>query len=422
MDYNSIVRTIASALATRRGSNLRIVERSIISGLAEGPTNSHAGIPLWGSMPKWIGYGRCSMPATLYVVRWLNYFFYTLWVVIVYGIPALLRGAFIGKVDVHSMASNIRYNFFLFCGLMVTIIIGLTISLNFFITEILLFSQPTYSNSRGALVMEQPLLRTHNVYLFNTALLWSDTGIDIQKGDDVYITVSGGFFSDITEQVNNADSNKNSTKLVTMHSKDNSEGVSDAMKQARIMPHEPFGRLLCHIGPELLCVDSLIADTADIVALSAIAGKPIKLADNHGSGRLRFCVNDIYFTDIVIDSLLKDKDASDRLAKKGANDKNYLRKDRQIWFSDNNGELLINVIVDHNVEQRTDISATNRLFTKLLRPINTLVNPPVNGLSFRTIIAQHPSILCALVLLILLLTDLVASIILRRSRTPIPRS
>lgn len=416
MDYKSIIRTIASALATRGNSNLRIVERSIISGLAEGVTNHSANISVWGSVPQWIGYGNCSMPVTLYVLKWINYIFYTLWVAIVYGVPALLRGAFTGRVDLRTMATNVRYNFFLLCGLLVAIVIGLTISLNFFISELLLFSQPTYSNSSGALVMEQPLHRTHNVYLFNAALLWVDTGIDIQKGDDVYITMSGGFFGDIIEQDSCANANKRPSALVTMHSCDDSI-KNTPMSQARIKPKEPFGRLLCYIGPELVCFDSIVADTANIVALSATAGKPIKLADNHDSGRLRFCVNDIYFSDKVIEMLKNDKEALKRLGmenEKGDKVDALLRNNRQLWFHDNNGELLINVIVDHNVEQRTDISATDRLFTKLLRPINTLVNPPVNGLSYKAIITQHPSIFVTLVLLIVLFADLLVSIILRR--------
>lgn len=437
MKFNSIIRAIASALATSGRGQLTMQQRNLVSLLTAPPQNDAAGerrivddaaAAIRFRLHPYREFRKNIFPGAACLAANLSEVLFFLWGCLFYRLPVAVKRLWNKNTPAGACAANPRLNFWFMVTVLCSIILAVCYCLRFFVNDLLFFSQQPYSNMGGALVIEQPLHRTHHIYLLNTAEYWSDTGIDITPGDRVYITASGGFFNDILEQTVQAERNIKSakTKFIAIHSvseQGDDYKASPAMRWARENPYMPYGTILCRITPEVeIPRADDIADSAVLcrkaMPVSFDGKAPVVISGGY-SGRLKFCINDIYFNDRNIGALLADSMGASRLINKFGNlfpagadtlaaVRELLKKHRDIWYRDNNGEILLNIIVEHSIFGSNDASMSNRVVSGILRPINDMVEPPVEE-------ATDPSLLITLALLAaLLLADALTGLILRR--------
>lgn len=69
----------------------------------------------------------------------------------------------------------------------------------FFIKDILLFDEKPIVTEAGAIIPQRSCNREQVLFHFNAAELWARTGVQLQKGDRIKISHSGGFHSDIAD-------------------------------------------------------------------------------------------------------------------------------------------------------------------------------------------------------------------------------
>lgn len=432
MKIDNLIKAVVSSIVTHNRGTVTLRQRNIMSRLTaydhsrESRSIDNATAELRFRKTTLADTRNHLLPVGSWLIRNLNELLFFVWGWLVYKLPVRIRRLWDKSTPNGYYAANPRLNFWLLSLMICFIILCVGYCVQFFINDMLLFSQSPYSNSRGALVFERPLHRTHHVYLFNTSEYWRDTGIDLAKGDNVYITASGAFFSNIAMQFNTADSNvmTDSMPLINIKTTDlakTSYRPSTAMKKARVKPDEEYGAVLYSITSEIRNVDD-IASKDGVKSLRFDTDGPVSFVAEK-SGRLKISINDIFFSDENIDRLLADEEALGRISNKFAyladscrsTDisgtsllRQRLKDNRELWFRDNNGEILLNIIVEHSLLGASEASLSNRIVSGIFRPINNLVDPPVED-SF-----DSTNLMVVLSLTLLFVTDAVTGIILRR--------
>ena len=277
----------------------------------------------------------------------------------------------------------------------------------FFFNSVLLLDSNQLINDYGTIHMEQPCGIESCVYLYNTAQPWTNTGINIVKGDEVRISASGAFYGRVFDLVNSA--NKNDTlpfSFINPSVKDSSQSLRTPNLVELCMYNKKdavFGSLLYQIKKDN---ETIIYDSRD-----DNDDNPHIIQDNHErsesfsftarhSGELYVSINDIYLSDMVLvllrdmpndniknhleiekindttkiksDSLFniglnwvkerKPKDKLDTMVKyKLAKLYALVHSDslfRKYWFDDNLGEILLNITVNRNVISNSNVGGS----------------------------------------------------------------
>lgn len=147
-------------------------------------------------------------------------------------------------------------------------------------------------------------------WLFNTAILWSNSGISVEKGDVISIRCSGKFHTAMHHVYEAA---KNNTKLPEEWI--GPEGVKDdptnkigsyQRQRYRIFPGMPTGALVMQVAankPFDTPKDSVDGRQADLDNFYFIGGERENMYINN-PGTLYFAVNDIVFNDDIIKDML----------------------------------------------------------------------------------------------------------------------
>ena len=255
--------------------------------------------------------------------------------------------------------------------------------------------------------MEQPCGIESCVYLYNTAQPWTNTGINIVKGDEVRISASGAFYGRVFDLVNSA--NKNDTlpfSFINPSVIDTSQSLYDTNVVSLCMYNKKdavFGSLLYQIKKDN---ETIIYDSRD-----DNDDNPHIIQDNHErsesfsftarhSGELYVSINDIYLSDKVL-VLLRDmpkKNIEQHLEIEKINDTTKIKSDslfniglnwikerkpknkldtiveyklaklyalvhsdslfRKYWFDDNLGEILLNITVNRNVISSSNVGGS----------------------------------------------------------------
>lgn len=163
----------------------------------------------------------------------------------------------------------------------------------FFVNDVLFFDSRPTINAQGAIVPARSCNRETVLYLFNAADVWANTGIQVRNGDQIKVSYSGGFHSDIGNLKTSAEKNL--------------KPRYDWITFAREKPQGGDTRFTLYDGPD--------ADFGSV--LYAVAGEQgidpdrkyqtihqIERKNRHvrveQSGTLYLCVNDIYLDSAVI--------------------------------------------------------------------------------------------------------------------------
>ena len=290
------------------------------------------------------------------------------------GYAALTFFAFILTGKKKDMSTSPRVNFIIFISCIALFIVTIVIFIVFLIKSAIFFSPNISSNAQGALCVPQNCEKQQYTYLLNSAECWANTGIDVIKGDEIIISSSGSFFSNIGMMDTCARNNSTHKYNVSFPNygdpidRDLSNLLLYHSKDAR------FGALLIQIktSDKEIYYDypQSPKDSIVIHQLDSMSNSEMPHFTAEASGTLLVAVNDIYLNNENIKNIILNHNLKARLGVKGAfvlkdttvlnkvlkdttgiNDtiNKYCKEDlRKIWFYDNVGEVMLNIIIKRN--------------------------------------------------------------------------
>src|SRR5574344_425878 len=239
-------------------------------------------------------------------------------------------------------------NLMLIIGLLlagITVVVSLLI---FSYNDVLFYKNTIHVNEYGTFIPRQSSNREYALFLFNSSDVWANSGIQVEKGDKVYLSASGAFNSNIKQVIDNAQGN---TKLIYPWTTANSSITpSDTLS---VCSSYPFGTVLFTVNRDKEgCLEAYEEEEKNsknkerIYALCASSdeGKTYtkQLFNIAHNGQLFFTVNDVYLSDKVYERIKSGNNAGfkDDLPEDVIND-------REAWFNDNIGAILICVEIEH---------------------------------------------------------------------------
>ena len=405
MNIKSLLEAITSNTATtaKTTTNYEVDDRSFLTELLSGThqtrIENRSDCEILGITPFFDFRKTDKFPVTIFIFR-------TLWKLMMllplcyYKIVSLLAWAFSNRQEkFQSKINSARVNFVMFFCSIVLAIVLLVSTFFFFFNSVLLLDSNQLINDYGTIHMEQPCGIESCVYLYNTAQPWTNTGINIVKGDEVRISASGAFYGRVFDLVNSANKNDPSVK-------DSSQSLRIPNLVELCMYNKKdavFGSLLYQIKKDN---ETIIYDSRD-----DNDDNPHIIQDNHErsesfsftarhSGELYVSINDIYLSDKVL-VLLRDmpkKNIEQHLEIEKINDTTKIKSDslfniglnwvkerkpknkldtiveyklaklyalvhsdslfHKYWFDDNLGEILLNITVNRNVISSSNVGGS----------------------------------------------------------------
>ena len=244
--------------------------------------------------------------------------------------------------------------------MMLTVIIYYGI---FYINDVILYDNQLVINEQGAFNPKKSMNCEYAFYLFNTAELWANTGIQVNEKDLIRINISGAFNSAVEYVIAAAEDNTEltyqwvsyqNTPLADTVSKGIEFCVSNYRKETKHDSHFEFGTAMFVILPESA---NLKGDP-----LHGLSGEPLEIKKwtpktnqrfirAKKSGTLYFAVNDMYFQDnSTMEAFYKNEKNKNANGKPFSQEEINARIDRPKHdYEDNLGQLLVSVEIQRHV-------------------------------------------------------------------------
>lgn len=226
----------------------------------------------------------------------------------------------------------------------ITVIVSLLI---FSYNDVLFFKNTIHVNECGTFIPRQSSNREYALFLFNSSDVWANSGIQVESGDKVYLSASGAFNSSITQVIENV---RNNTRLQYPWSTANYS--SDSNDSLSIAPSYPFGAVLFTVNRDKMSCLNASAESKKSNKTEKIHALCSSCRDGHNyskqlfnithNGQLFFTVNDVYLSDDIYAKIKRgdNEDFKKDLPKE-------LVDDREAWFNDNIGAILICAEIEH---------------------------------------------------------------------------
>lgn len=259
-----------------------------------------------------------------------------------------------------NMMPSTAINVVMLSGTIVAAIIALFFSVTFLVRNVILAPNEANINSNGVVSINQPCLETQYFYLLNAATYWTSSGIAVQEGDNVYISASGGMYSDIGEMSKNALSNE---KLLYPRSvfavkeewdKQDTSGVQYCIYNKK--GDARFGSLLCLIANETHNPEyNFSKQSQNRIRQIDYEKNCIKFtATEKDRGILYFTFNDVLLDKSTYNRIYNDTNSAARAMwddlKRSEKIIYNSIKDPTIWFKDNIGEALVNIRIEKSIK------------------------------------------------------------------------
>lgn len=371
LDKNTVVDSLISSILTSTKASLEVDDKSLFSYILQEEQDLKDDIRC--SWPVWKVRHNVPFPFAEALLSFLWGCFMKV-IFCIYESVEWLAGRISGKKV--NLRQSIRLNSVIFIS---SIIVFLTMTVGmivFFLKDILLFPADNTINHYGAITISQPCGIEHNVFLMNACELWAETGIRVVKGDKVKISASGTFNSDILDMTAAA------SKNMELRYEGNHFHFMEDADSARAKPVSKwlvynandalFGSLLYQIKSEEAAPVLMNSDDPGEAEISQIISKskskPVSFKAKK-SGELCFAVNDIYIRDgEMFDEIMSDKPElfpsgfqkkwKTALAAEGdaswrcdSLKRLYVDVNPRVWYSDNVGEILLNVTIERKATQ-----------------------------------------------------------------------
>lgn len=364
MDINSIVDNIKYGVASSNNGRVEIKDNSFLLNLLKEDDANQDRKESFSISKPWKGFKEHRFPITSFIFRTLIYILGAA-VLLIYTAGRKLRCLLLGKGSDKDLSLSPRFNFVLFAGAIIFYIVAIVYIFIFFLKSVLLFNPNNSVNEQGAITIPQPCGVEHYIYLFNAAECWANTGIKVLEGDEISVTASGSFYSKISHMKECAENNDTlpySRIIISGSMKSDESGDNDRELSMYKEEGSKFGSLLLQIKEEYekTSYDSHDKQRRKIHQLeyeNKAGFKPV-IADS--AGILYFAVNDFYFTEDIItklketNSLQKSNEIESVKYKadgvsvpfKNVNNDSI---QRDMWFYDNVGEILLSITVTRNM-------------------------------------------------------------------------
>lgn len=407
----SLISAIYDAIFTETPSDVSVTERSFVSVMLDANNQKEA-------FGKDDFHFRLSKGKSLVLTRFLlqlvnKCILGVIW--LIYGIYDVIHRMITGRW--RGMKSSSGINLVIGSMILVITIMALLYILAFLTKEVVLSPNNARINDKGVITVDQPCLETHSFFLLNAANFWTSTGIQINKGDRVYITASGSMYSDISDMYKAAIENKTlkyarsilgSYKTVEndtvgvqycIYGRYDMDGYYDCgfFKLPKCLRKHPrFGSLLYQIGsPHKGFIPYNDANNPrDIQQINLDRSNNEFVFDAQKSGVLYLTFNDILLDSKIFNKIHKDRDAILQNSLKTRKDTAALEicrdlervhidsvkdiEDEQIWFKDNLGEVLVNVRIEKSI-RRSDLPWYKKPVVRIYRHLNHLFTRGVFG-------------------------------------------
>ena len=259
------------------------------------------------------------------------------------------------------------------------------------INDVILYDTSYHINEQGTFNPKKSLNSEYALFLFNTAEVWANPGIQVHKGDKIRINISGGFNASVKEVINGAQNNTQPKFSWVYIGSENlfdkapaSEDVQ-SLKNCLSRSHthkmysndsiipDNYGTILYTIRPESSDIINhpLDMNTSEIKVWNTGDLKKTYDGDRsfhtvEESGYLYFAVNDLVFDDIF-DSLrniqISADSTIDSYYKNNKEKANVVKKDHSYAYKDNLGQLLVSVEIMHHTS----------MWQKLCNPMSSKV-------------------------------------------------
>lgn len=433
MKLNSLIDNIRDSIVTGLGKKVRVSDKSLLNVLISDISNDNAD-PAYEKETGSDSMGRIMDVIHNYMIpRWdlrfpitrlaLQYLLLLtlLPFVVVYALIAFVNLLFGRKKSIWEVMHSPRINMLISLVILVGAVTVLVSMFVFFINDVMLYSPQRDINSKGALTITQPCHREHSIFMFNSASLWANTGIDLVEGDIVTISGSGSFDSSIWDKTANAHKNfKPRYSLVNIAYDDRTENEFSAsdtefciFNDTSDVNNPPrFGSLLFQIQhSQNKCVNSNSDSIRQIYQahLNPASGVLEERFKVRKSGTLFVCVNDIYLSKDIVDSMFEcDTDSVWHIAPGaesalelylGAHQSNDtitagyiagLRENllalastpegRGHWLHDNCGDILLSIRVERNLWSESTLGSVDKIYSYIFRGLENLIFPDSNTL------------------------------------------
>lgn len=248
--------------------------------------------------------------------------------------------------------------------MMLTIIIYYGIR---YINDVILYENQLTINEQGAFNPRKSLNCEYALYLFNTADLWANSGIQVNKKDRIRINISGACNSSvegaIVAAVDNTEQKyqwvyyKRREKEKKTTDSINNDGIEYCVSEKREKSKQEdfdFGSVMFIIAPESGSlqydpIHGLNGDPLDITKLNPEENQRFKRANK--SGTLYFAVNDMYFeNDSIMKTYYKNEKHKNFRGKPFNSLEIAARKGRPKHdYEDNLGQLLVSIEIQRHV-------------------------------------------------------------------------
>lgn len=347
-------------------------------------------------------------PLTHYIFQCL-WFIVTLFIALLYTLSSKILQMFTGKK--RDLRVSARFNAVLFIAFITSYIVILAFSITFLLKNVLFFDPDNRINSQGAIMMKQPLGVEQYMYLFNTAVLWANTGIELLENDKVEISASGSFYGKVSDLSKKAASNDTPSYKWNNFMVNKDEKPIEAFciyKNAR------FGSLLFQICPEKNSLSYSSEDSLTLTTEKSVddrcKNKKNQMVQFHGGNSQKFsftahmdgvlflAVNDIYLDKSTLDTLSQaDSTVNEQLGldkTRTDNLKKITKGNEDLWFKDNVGEILLNVSVFRDAADCNSMFIPDA-FSKIYREIENVSNKNTS----------HARLLAALFIVLFFVTD-----------------
>lgn len=408
MTIDKIVDNIKTSIVRKYGAQVRIIEKSYLLELLEPHYSSkNNGNGSFDILKGWSIKGK-RFPVTYLIVKTV-YSIIIGFVSLFYLICSFINWLITGKRS--DLRTSPRFNFVVFLFFIVCDIVLIVAILVFFIKGVLFFNPNNHINEKGAVAMYQPCGKEQYLFLFNTAICWANTGIQVMEGDHVQITASGSFFSNIGEQADAALKNRRTRYPRTSVSRDlRRDPLAQKTRKILIYNNKDafFGSLLVQIKQDYKEYD-YSSEKGTIRQINDTLNNKIASFTAWTSGTISLAINDIYLSDSVICQLKKDSAEYvkhlkfDSVAFKTFDEIKLKGKRRDMWFDDNVGEVLINMTISRAHIQNTTYKTS--IMPKVFRFLDNTVDSDRFG---------HRLLLCLLIFVVFLVIDFSIGFVLNK--------
>lgn len=393
MNINSILDSIKYSIASSNNGKIEIKDNSfLLNLLKEDYAAAQDKTKTFTVSKPWKENKDFRFPVTSFILGMLLYIV-ELIITSMYVSARILRFLLLGKKHDKDLSLSPRFNFVLFAGAITIYVVAIIYIFIFFIKSVLLFNPDSSVNEQGAISIPQPCSVENYVYLFNAAECWANTGIKVLEGDEIKIAASGSFYSKISQM--NKCANKNEVLPYSRVNISSELEPSDVTTRKILMykgDDAIFGSLLLQIKED--CDEPLYDGNKNskiIQQLKYDKNNGFKIITAKSTGVLNFAVNDIYFTKEVLDSIRQQEDSTIeklefktiKLTKeripiqikelKESLGEGYKGIQRDMWFYDNVGEILLSITVTRNNISENELMPT--CFVKQYRWIEAKVLP-----------------------------------------------